>query len=234
MMAGLVGCFWPIFFFADQIPGRVTLRPALTHRPEMGCHAPCAKTWIQVLGKDGHKRGPGRNWTRTCSASYRGSPGLDSGPLGWPLFRRRTARSAPVLLFGRKRGTRKSRLETKTENKASSGLLARLWCHLPLQNPANRVENLIRLCSATIGQTGWRMGQFGATRSRLETLKNRAWIVRGDKARTAISSFCHLKMRILIAKFLKKRTHSETSGSIKGLIHGCNPASLTPEKSTVS
>ena len=52
-------------------------------------------------------------------------------------------------------------------------LLARLWCHLPLQNPANRAENLTRLCSAAIGQTGWRMVQFGAIRSRLETMKNR-------------------------------------------------------------
>ena len=42
-----------------------------------------------------------------------------------------------------------------------------------LQNPANRAENLTRLCSATIGQTGWRMVQFGAIRSRLATLKNR-------------------------------------------------------------
>ena len=65
-----------------------------------------------------------------------------------------------------KRGTRKSRLETKPENDASSALPVRLWCHLPLQNPANRAENLIRLCSATIGQTGWRMVQFGAIRSR--------------------------------------------------------------------
>ena len=33
-----------------------------------------------------------------------------------------------------------------------------------------------------LGQTDWRMGQFGAIRSRLETLKNRAWIARGEKA----------------------------------------------------
>ena len=42
-----------------------------------------------------------------------------------------------------------------------------------LQNPANRAENLTRLCSATIGQTGWRMVQFGAIRSRLVTMNNR-------------------------------------------------------------
>ena len=59
----------------------------------------------------------------------RDSLGLDSGPLGWPLFRCRTARSAPVLLFGRKRGTRKSRLETKTENEASSVP----WCTTPIE-----------------------------------------------------------------------------------------------------
>ena len=99
---------------------------------------------------------------RNASPPRRGSLGLDSGPLGWPLFRRRTAWSAPR----RKRGTRKSGLETNTENEALSALLVRLWCHLPLQNPANRAENLTRLCSATIGQTWWRMVQFGAIRSR--------------------------------------------------------------------
>ena len=76
--------------------------------------------------------------------------------------------------FWRKLGTRKSRLETKSENEALSALLARLWCHLTLQNPANRAENLIRLCSATIGQTGWRMVKSGAIRSRLETPKHRS------------------------------------------------------------
>ena len=73
-------------------------------------------------------------------------------------------RPAPPLW--RKRGTRKPRLETKTENEAFSAFLARLWCHLPLQNPANRAENLTRLCSATIGQTVWRMVKSGAIRSR--------------------------------------------------------------------
>ena len=57
----------------------------------------------------------------------------------------------------RKRGTRKSTLETNTENEARSALLARLWCHLPLQNPANRAENLTRLCSAQLARLsgGW-------------------------------------------------------------------------------
>ena len=72
-------------------------------------------------------------------------------------------------LTRRKLVPRKSRSETKIDNEAHSALLARLWCHLILQNPANRAENLTRLCSATIGQTVWRMGQFGAIRSRLET-----------------------------------------------------------------
>ena len=92
----------------------------------------------------------------------RGSPGHDSGPLGWLLFRCRTAPGQHLLPIWRKLGTRKSRLETKTENEAFSALLARLWCHLILENPANRAENLICLCSATIGQTGWRMVQVGA------------------------------------------------------------------------
>ena len=78
----------------------------------------------------------------------------------------------------RKRGTRKSGLETNTENKARSALLARLWCHLPLQNPANRAENLIRLCSATIGQTGWRMVQVGAIRSRQKAVQLLAEILK--------------------------------------------------------
>ena len=60
-------------------------------------------------------RRPGPHLDQNVLGQLRGSsPGLDSEPLGWPLFRCRTARSAPVLLFGRKRGTRKSRLETKT------------------------------------------------------------------------------------------------------------------------
>ena len=73
-------------------------------------------------------------------------------------------RPAPPLW--RKRGTRKSRLETNPNNEARSALLARLWCHLILQNRANGAENLTRLCSATIGQTGWRMVQVGAILSR--------------------------------------------------------------------
>ena len=48
------------------------------------------------------------------------------------------------------------------------------------------------------------MGQFGATRSRLETLKNRAWIVRGDKARTAISSILSPKNAYFNSKIPQK------------------------------
>ena len=116
-----------------------------------------AETWTQARAAPGPER---------ASRLRRGSPGLDSGPLGRPLFRCCTARSVPVLLLGANVALRKSRLETNPKNEASSALLARLWCHLPLPNPANRAENLIRLCSATIGQTGWRMVQFGAIRSR--------------------------------------------------------------------
>ena len=135
------------------------------HRPATGCHAP---------GRRPGSR-PGLHLDQNVLGQLRrDSPGLDSGSLGWLLLGGRTAMSAPVLLFGRKRGTRKSGLETNAENEANSALLARLWCHLPLQNPANCAENLIRLCSATICKTGWRMVQYGASRSRLETLKQRS------------------------------------------------------------
>ena len=86
-------------------------------------------------------------------------------PFGGLFSAARTALSAVRSLLWRKRVPRKSRLETHTENEAPSALLARLWCHLILQNRANGAENLTRLCSATIGQTGWRMVQFGAIRS---------------------------------------------------------------------
>ena len=53
---------------------------------------PCsrAETWIQAWAAPGPER---------ASPIRRGSPGLDSGPFGWPLFRRRTALSASVLPF---------------------------------------------------------------------------------------------------------------------------------------
>ena len=134
------------------------------HRPATGCHAP---------GRRPGSR-PGPHLDQNVLARYAAVvPASILGLSGGPLFRCRTAPVSTRSPLWRKRGTRKSRLETKTENEALSALLARLWCHLPLQNRANGAENLTRLCSATIGQTGWRMVQFGAIRSRLETLKNR-------------------------------------------------------------
>ena len=106
------------------------------------------------------------------------SPGLDSEPLGRPLFPPPAGPVSALSPIWRKRGTRKSRLETKTENEASSALLAHLWCHLPLQNPANRAENLIRLCSATVCKTGWRMVQVGAIRSRQKVVQLLAEILK--------------------------------------------------------
>ena len=47
-----------------------------------------------------------------------------------------------------------------------------------MQNPANRAENLTRLCSATIGQTGWRMMQVGAIRSRQKVVQLLAEILK--------------------------------------------------------
>ena len=78
-----------------------------------------AETWIQARAAPGPER---------ASRLRRGSPGLDSGLLGRPLFRRCTAlsatRSPPLAQTWH---SRKSKLETKTENEASSALLARLW-----------------------------------------------------------------------------------------------------------
>ena len=84
-----------------------------------------------------------------CSLPVGIDPARSSGRIARPRFwasrvGHHSARSAPAPLFGanvalenrdysahspiwRKRGTRKSRLETKTENEASSALLARLW-----------------------------------------------------------------------------------------------------------
>ena len=79
-----------------------------------------AETWIQARAAPGPER---------ASPIRRSSPGLDSGDdPSCGLFSdaaRPCQRPAPPLW--RKRGTRKSRLETKTENEASSALLARLW-----------------------------------------------------------------------------------------------------------
>ena len=84
----------------------------------------------------------------------------------------------PTPPFGANVALENRGLETNPENEARSALLARLWCHLPLQNPANRAENLTRLCSATIGQTGWRMVQVGAIRSRQKVVQLLAEILK--------------------------------------------------------
>ena len=101
------------------------------HRPATGCHAPGRRP--------GSRPGPHLD-QNVLGQLRRGNLSLDSEPLGRPLFRRCAALSAARSPLWRKRGTRKSRLETKTENEANSALLARLWCHLLLQNPANRAE----------------------------------------------------------------------------------------------
>ena len=97
------------------------------------------------------KEGPGRTWTRTCSARYAAvAPASILGLSGCLFFRRPHGSVSAYSLIWRKLGTRKSRLETKIENEARSALLARLWCHLILENPANRAENPTRLCRAAI------------------------------------------------------------------------------------
>ena len=129
-----------------------------------------AETWIQARAAHGPER---------ASRLRRGNLSLDSEPLGaasFPLPARSPVRARSPIW--RKRGTRKSRLETKTENEALSALLARLWCHLILQNRANGAENLTRLCSATIGKTGWRMVQVGAIRSRQKAVQLLAEILK--------------------------------------------------------
>ncbi len=127
------------------------------HHPATGCHVPGRRP--------GSRPGPHLD-QNVLGQLRRGSPDLDFGPLRWPFF---PPPHGPVSVrspIGRKRGTRKSGLETNTENEARSVLLARLWCHVILQNRANGAENLTRLCSVTIGQTGWRMVQSRAIRSR--------------------------------------------------------------------
>ena len=69
-------------------------------RPETGCHAPGRRTWTQASERWTSRR-PGPHLDQNVLGQLRrGSPGLDSGPLRWPLFRCRTARSAPAPLFG--------------------------------------------------------------------------------------------------------------------------------------
>ena len=88
------------------------------HRPATGCHAP---------GRRPGSR-PGPHLDQNVLAGYAAvALALILGTSGG-LFSdaaRPCQRPAPPLW--RKRGTRKSRLETNTENEASSALLARLW-----------------------------------------------------------------------------------------------------------
>ena len=138
------------------------------HRPATGCHAP---------GRRPGSR-PGPHLDQNLLAGYAAvvlALILDPRAASFPTLHGPVSSPLPPLA---QRGTRKSRLETKTENEANSALLARLWCHLPLQNPANCAENLIRLCSATIGQTGWRMVQVGAIRSRQKAVQLLAEILK--------------------------------------------------------
>ena len=64
---------------------------------------------------------------RSTKHTIGSSSDLDSGPLGWPPFRCRTAPGQHPLPIWRKLVPRKSRLETKANNEARSALLARLW-----------------------------------------------------------------------------------------------------------
>ena len=79
--------------------------------------------------------GPGQRWTlrrpgphldQNVLAGYRrgSSLGLDSEFLGWPFFRHPDGPVSALSPIWRKRGTRKSRLETNTENEVCSGLIA--------------------------------------------------------------------------------------------------------------
>ena len=85
---------------------------------------------------------PRHTWTRTCYGAVARPRFWASRVISLPPPHGPVSARSPI---GRKRGTRKSRLETNAENEASSALLARLWCHLLLRNPTNRAENLTRL-----------------------------------------------------------------------------------------
>ena len=89
-----------------------------------GCHAPWARSWATMDTKEARAAAPG---PERASLLRPGSPGLDSEPLGGLFSRHPHGPVSARFPIWRKRGTRKSRLETKTENEASSALLARLW-----------------------------------------------------------------------------------------------------------
>ena len=97
---------------------------------------PSSNGMLRSLGED-LDPGPGQRWTlrrpgphldQNVLGQLRGSsPGPDSEPLGRPLFPPPAWPDQRPLPNLAKRGTRKPRLETHTENEASSALLARLW-----------------------------------------------------------------------------------------------------------
>ena len=84
----MVGCFWPIFSFADHIPRRVTLRPAIRvprarkeTPPKTGCHTPGRRPGSKP-GERWTSRRPGPNLDQNLLGQLRrGGPGLDSEPL---------------------------------------------------------------------------------------------------------------------------------------------------------
>ena len=88
-----------------------------------------AGSWLRPNPRQvGTSRRPRPTWTKTCWARY-AAEALASilNPSGglFSVAARPCQRPAPP--FGANVALEKSRLETKTENEASSALLARLW-----------------------------------------------------------------------------------------------------------
>ena len=78
--------------------------------------------------------------------------------------------------------------------------LARLWCHLILENHANRAENRTRLCRATTCQTSWRMVQFGAIRSRLDSAKTGHWEARNPRKWPHVAELYRLYQAVIFQR----------------------------------
>ncbi len=88
------------------------------HRPATGCHAPGRRP--------GSRHGP--HLGQNVLAGYATvALALILDPSGGLFSDAARPCQRPTPPLWRKRGTRKSRLETKTENEASSAFLARLW-----------------------------------------------------------------------------------------------------------
>ena len=97
---------------------------------------PSSNGMLRSLGED-LDPGPGQRWTlrrpgphldQNVLASYAAVAPASILSLSGGLFSRHPHGPVSALSpIWRKRGTRKSRLETHTENEACSGLLARLW-----------------------------------------------------------------------------------------------------------